>query len=433
MALDVIRIEGGLARGLLTAGILASAVLTIFFAKWCFANAVSTRAAVKEMADLAEFLGPDDPQTHYAAAVLYEKTFSADDLEHSLEEYERAAALSPNNYLSWLALGKARGRNGDVEGAEKAFLRTQELAPNYSDVQWAYGNLLLRAGRMDEGYSQVKAAVTGKPEYMSSATITALALSDGDPDAVRRVLGNTGLVNAALVKYGMSRKQFDEAAAAWAQIPPDEKRTKFNETGRVLLSQSVDAKKYTIALNTAQDIWEAGGTGPKLGRIWNGDFETPIRLKDAQPFDWQIGPGAEPQVGVSDAQKKGGAFSLYMIFNSTQAADMRSISQTVAVEPGKSYTFQVYYRAELKGAVAWEIVDASDGKGLGQTPAIQTVADWTRVYTSFIVPAGSTGITIRLVRLGCTSSICPISGKVWFDDMVIGTPARDRGAGDLNF
>ncbi len=429
MALGLIRIESGLARGCLIAGIVLSAIFSAFFVKWCFANAVSPRAATKEVAELAELFGPNDPQTHYASAVLYEKTFGAEDLDHSLREFELATALSPNNYLLWLELGKARGRSGDLRGAERAFLRTLELAPNYADVQWAYGNFLLRDGRPDDGFSQIKTAVAGKPDYMASAVVTAMAFLENNPDSVRAFIGNTNLVNSALVKFAVSRKQFAEAAAAWDQIPPGEKLAGFSDVGKTLSNQLAEAKQFRLAVSVAASVWTNGGDGPSsAGRLFNGGFETAVKLKDSAMFDWQIGSGGDPQIGVSDEQKHSGSYSLYMIFNSMQSSDLRSVSQTIAVEPGRSYNFTAYCRADLKGSLAWEIVDAADGKVLGRTPSIQTFADWTGVAAGFTVPPGSDGVTVRLVRDGCSSPVCPISGKVWFDDIALSTP---RTVGDL--
>jgi tetratricopeptide (TPR) repeat protein len=421
MALGVIRTDSAFARTAIAAGVLACLFLAVFFAKWCFANNVSMRAATIDVADLAVQLGPDDPQTHYAAAVLYDRTFEPQDIARSLAEYEKAALLSPNNYLSWLELGKARGRNGDVPGSERAFLRALELAPNYADVRWAYGNFLLRAGRMEEGFSQIRTAAAARPEYMSSAAITAMTLLDGDASAVRNMLGNTGLVNSALATYALSGDLYAEAAAAWDQISADEKRTTFSETGKVLSSRLAGAKYFRMAARVAAESWETGEPGPGVGNVLNGDFETAVKLKAARLFDWQVANGPEPQIGMSDTQKHSGSFSLYMIFNATQASDIRSVAQTVAVEPGKSYSFQGFYRSELKGSLAWEVVDANDGKNLARTGPVQSSADWAIFQATFTVPEGSDGITIRLVRDGCTSSVCPIAGKVWFDDLLLQT------------
>lgn len=417
MALGLIRIDGPLARGLLVGGVCVSVVIGLMFAKWCFADAASPRAASKEMADLLMRLAPSDPQTHFALAVLYEKTFIPEDIEHSLSEYEKAAALSPNNYLSWLELGKARSRNGDFVGAEGAFARTLALAPNYADVHWAYGNFLLRSDRTEEGFEHIRIAINGKPELTDSATSTALAFFNGDSERVRQVLGSDGLVNASLARSAIGRKQYDEAIFDWNQIPNDEKRLQFSDTGKMLSDRLIEARHFRSAVAVTRDIWDDTDSGPSAGRIFNGDFEKAVRLRDARSFDWQIASGVDPQVAISDDKKHAGSFSLFLAFSSMKTSDLRSISQIVAVEPGTSYTFEAYYRAELTGSLAWEIADAADGKVLGRTGAVQPASNWMVLNAAFTVPTGSDGIVIRLVRDGCVSSVCPIAGKVWFDDL----------------
>ena len=381
---------------MLIAGAFLCLAAAFFFAKWSFANAVSMRVDSKEVADLAIQLAPDDPQTHYAAALVYDKTFDAADLTRSLDEYELLTALSPNNYLLWLDLGKARERNGDLAGAENALRKALELAPNYAVVQWAYGNTLLRAGRLDEGFSQIRIAAAAKPEFMNAAVVTAMMLLDGDAAKARDVLGSTPAVKAALATFQMHGGHHDEAAAAWDAIPSNVKRTEFREAGEALSAQLAAARKFRLASRVAGEVWD--GDGPTVGRIFNGGFETAIKLKDARLFDWQIGIGEEPQIGLSEEQKHGGGYSLFMKFNTMQAAEFRQFAQTVAVEPGKPYSLEGFYRAELKGAVVWEIVDTNDGKSLARSASILSSADWTGFRVDFNVPANSDGVIIRLVR-----------------------------------
>src|ERR1043165_831735 len=101
-------------RVILFAVLFVCVLANFYIAKWGFANMISTRADTTEVADLAVSLGPSDPQTHYTAAVLYDKTFLAADQQRSISEYETALALSPHNYLLWLEYGKALSRNGDT-------------------------------------------------------------------------------------------------------------------------------------------------------------------------------------------------------------------------------------------------------------------------------------------------------------------------------
>ncbi len=418
MALVIIKMDRRTFRPMVVGSVVLCLIAGWYAIKWNFANAITQHAENKEVTDLAISLAPGDPQSHYAAAVVYERTLDADDATRSLDEYEMAAALSPYNYLSWLALGKARERNDDAAGADQALARAADLAPAYADVQWAYGNSLIRSRKTDEGFLKICRAATERPEYAAQAVVTAMTMFDGDAEKVCSVMGRTPAMNAALARYLLSKKQYDLAVTAWAAVPADEMRTELKDAGNALLSGFAEAKQFRSAAHVARDIQDEDR--PTIGSIFNDGFESPIKAADARLFDWQIGPGAEPQIAVSQEQTHGGTDSLFLRFNAMQAADMRPFSQTVALEPGRAYSIDGFYRAELKGAVAWDIADAADGKSLGKSQSVTGTTDWTTFHINFAVPAGHDGIIIRLTRDGCTSPVCPISGKVWFDDLSLG-------------
>ena len=168
------------------------------FSKWGMASSASVRAERAEIAQFLTELAPDDPQTHYAAAVLLEKSFEPSDIERSLQELEIATGLAPENYLYWLDLGRARERAGDPEGAERALRRALHLAPNYSRVQWALGNALLRQGRVDEAFQEITKAVSSDPaSFASPAAVTAWQFFGGDVGRIRQFSGSSALFDAA--------------------------------------------------------------------------------------------------------------------------------------------------------------------------------------------------------------------------------------------
>lgn len=416
MALGTINTESVWARAVLFACLVGSFVATGFFVKWCFANAVSTRTDDKEVADIAVGLAPDDPQTHFAVAVMLEKTFDAGNIERSLAEYERAAELSPNNYLAWLELGKARDRSGDIDGAKAAFDRALMLAPAYSDVQWAYGNFLVRAGRTDEGFTLIRNAALAKPTLMPAAVTVADAIFDGNAARIRGLLGNDASVSLALAKMALGRKDYASAYAAWEQIPSDERRSELADVGRELANGFAAAKQFVAAANVTRDIAPDPTNAPQVGVITNGGFET-LNLNSTELFDWRIGANAGQQIGLSADRKVSGTYCLHMIFNTTRAEEFREVSQTVAVESGGRYTLSGSYQADIKGGLVWEIADASDGKVIARTAALASTAGWMAFQSNFAVPPTSSGVIIRLVRDGCTVSYCPIAGNIWFDDM----------------
>ncbi len=418
MAIHLLKIRAPYSRVIIVlAGVLCISCLW-FTVKWNFANALSSRTDEKEIAEMALSLAPDDPQTHFAVAVIYQKTFEDSDVKRSLAEYEQSAALSPNNYICWLELGQARERSGDTGGGLAALKKALELAPNYADVQWAYGNALLRSGNAEAAFEQIAKAAAGKPGLANAAVITAMTAFDGDAEKVRRTLGGTPDVSGAMASYFAGLDKFADAVAAWGSIPEPDRRTVFKDTGNALANKLLSAKQFRFAAAVFGDVSDVRTS---VGSVFDGGFETGVKLREAGAFEWLIAAGAEPQIALSTAQKHSGTNSLLFAFNTVKAAEFRIVSQRVAVEPNAAYAFEAFGRSELKAAVTvrWEIVDAADGKVIAKTEPIAPVGEWASLTAQFVVPATSDGVFVRLVRSDCPSSVCPITGRVWFDDISI--------------
>jgi len=396
-------------------------VFVFFTVKWFFGNAVATRVFQKEVAEFAVSLAPDDPQTHLSAGILYEQTLQPEDLPKALAEYEKAVALSPNDYRLWLAYGKAKERNGDRIGAEKALFRALELAPNYADVRWVYGNILLRAGKNAEAFAEIKRAVAGDPKYAGPAAATAWDIFQGDLAAVRKNIGDSAPVQVALVTLLINQKRFDDALEIWDGISSGEKKTVFRKDGENIFKILVGDKKYRQALAVLSQAARNESEKRYVGRVTDGGFEGIINTQEAKIFEWEIAPGNEPRIGVSVEQKTQGEKSLTLVFNSAVGKEFRKVAQTVAVEGGKDYEFEAFYRSELEtsATMKWEIVDTETGEVLASTDAIEKKSDWKSLKTAFTTPEESEGIIIRLVRQECTSADCSIEGTVWFDQISI--------------
>jgi tetratricopeptide (TPR) repeat protein len=420
MSVKSIKLKSPVHRAALIAAALVCLTGAFFFAKWCFANTLTTQSSQKELTEFAAGVAPSDPQAHYALGVLYEKSFLAEDLPKSLAEFEKAAALSPNDFRLWLALGKARERVGDASGAENALRKALELAPNYSEIQWTLGNVLLRAGKTGEAFAEIRKATVSDPKYVNPAISTAWQISGGSVAEIKQNLGDSAQINSALAVYLAKQKRFDEAMQAWNALADNDKKTTFKQNGDELYKALTEAKKYRAALEIQRQTTESGNIGYAFGKITNGGFEEAIAAGQ-NLFNWQIADGAKPQIGVDNQQKHGGNLSLLIIFNSGDGKDFRDVSQTIVVEPGKKYSFEMFYKSSLKtsATLKWEFVDASDGKLLAATEAISANADWTSVKTEFNAPENTEAVTLRLARDVCKTGICPISGSILFDDFSI--------------
>ncbi len=402
----------------LVAGALCLILSFIFTAKWTLANAVARNAIYKEQAQLAIAWSPNDPQTHYSLAAIDEKTLIPDDFPKAVENYEKAVALSPNNYLLWLPLGQARERNGDFEGAEKALRKAIELAPNYSENHWTLGNILLREGKIDEAFIEIRRAAETNEKFVNPAVATAWQTFAGDISVISNKIGDSPNIKSASAVFSAKQKRGDEALNFWNALPEAEKKTKFKQNGAELVDIFLADKKFRAASVVQSQISDSEADKIIVGKFTNASFETEVKPVKATAFEWQITDATQPQIGFDDKQKHDGNRSLVIVFNSTDGKDFRQISQTVAVESGKKYQFQTFYRSDLKAnsTVKWEIADAGDNKILATTAAISATGDWLKLSADFTTLAATEAVVVRLARVSCGSSVCPISGKIWFDE-----------------
>ena len=420
MAIKSIKTEMLAGRALLLAAGLIFFVGAFYSVRWYFADSMAMHTDSGEVAEFAVNLAPDDPQTHFAFAALTEKVFAPEDLAKSLNEYEKAVALAPNDYRLWFSLGSARERDGDAAGAELALRKALTLAPNYSQVRWTFGNILLRQGKTSEGFSEIRRAVQSDPAFINPAIVIAWQIFDGNLADVKQNVGDSEQIKSSLAIFLAKQKRFDEAVEVWNGLPAGEKRTTLKETGEQIYKEMLAVKKYRAAFDVRSQISDSAAAHSSIGQITNGGFENEVTVKDAGVFEWQIADGLKPQIGFDDAQKHGGNRSLVIIFNSPDGKDFRGISQTIPVETGKNYKFETFYKSDLKTSATldWEIVDATDGKVLATTGAALPDSDWTSLKTEFTA-ANTEAVIVRLAREACKNSLCPISGKIWFDDFLI--------------
>lgn len=406
-------------RLLLVVVAVICAIAVYYTAASAFGSTLAQQAQTKEGSEIAINLAPSDSQGYYRLASIYEKTFLTEDLPKSLAEYEKAVALAPHDYRLWLALGRARERSGETSGAEKAMRRAVELAPNYAETHWLLGNGLLRQGNTEEAFVELRHAVEQDNKYANQIVFTAWQIFGGDVSQISQKIGDSVPIRAGLAPFLARQGRFDEALTVWNSIPETEMSSVYKTYGDEIYAKLIEKKEYRKALAVYSQTNKSETEKFAVGNVYNGDFERDVKSANAAPFDWQIAAGQQPQIGLDNSQKRSGGKSLVLLFNSQSGEDFRAVSQTVVVESGKSYKFEAFYRAELKtlATLQWEIADLSDGKILATTPAANANSDWAALAAEFTVPQTTQAVTVRLARAACKQGLCPVSGKIWFDDI----------------
>ena len=434
-------------RALLLVPVVLALVCVWYVARWCLGNTMAEWLPDAGVARAAARLAPDDPQTHYTLARLAEKSFEPEQLAEAVAQYERAAALSPNDYRLWFELGRARSLASDDAGAERALRRAVELAPNYPDPRWYLGNLLLRAGRTGDAFAELRRAAQVNPErFRSQVFDVAWRASDGSVPAVVAAVGDAPDTRAALIEFLLGRRAADEAArkAAFAEAVKlwqglnAAERSAHRATGEKLRDAFLAAKQYHAALEVQRELSATNQVVPAAEQLLNGGFEEAVGPAGKTWYDWQVAPIAQTQINLDERERHNGARSLRIVFNAAGPLDFRNVSQLVVVAPQTRYRLTYYVRAkEVKGVstVLTEVLDAADqARALAASaPLPFGSSDWQEVALEFTTPPQTEAIVVRLTRPPCPEALCPLFGTVWYDDFnlqrLAGGRADERAAG----
>jgi len=382
-----------------------------------------------ESAEAAARLAPQDPLAHLTLARLHYAGFDPQETPLTLREYAQAAALAPNDYLIWTETGRARAALGDVDGGIAALRRAVELAPNYAEQRWHLGNALIRAGRNDEAFAELRRAADADP-YKYRPQVFNLAWQIYGPDMARVVdaVGKTPAARAQLVGVLAGRSRFDDALGVWSSLSAEEKRTQAG-AGASLARTLYGRGQYQRAL---QVLGESGAQDVAPEKISNPGFESDIAQAGAQLFGWQVTPTPGAQVVIDTHAAHGGRRSLRVLFNASGQIDFRSVSQLVAVEPSTHYRLTYFVRTEDLKSVAMPLAFAADASTpeapLGASaPAPSGTSDWQQVAFELTTGPKTEAVVVRITRAGCPEGACPIFGKIWYDDFDL-----QRAAGRAN-
>ncbi|HEX7316893.1 MAG TPA: carbohydrate binding domain-containing protein [Pyrinomonadaceae bacterium] len=370
--------------------------------------------AAFESAEAAARLAPRDPFTHLMLARLHQVSFDPEGVPRALSEYEQAAALAPNDFLIWMEAGRARAALGDAEGGVAALRRAAELAPNYTQPRWHLGNALLRAGHTEEAFAELRRAADADP--MLRPQVFNLAWQVYGPNLARVVdaVGKTVESRAQLVGVLAGRGNLEDAQGVWDGLGPDGRRGQqgaADALARALYVKGQYRRAHAV-------LSEGGFEGLKSEQFYDGGFETEIAPGGRSLFGWNVTQQAGSQVAIDARGARGGRRALRVAFGASGQVDFRNVTQVVAVEPGAHYRLSYFIKTDELRSTATLSVTVTEGDTTlaASAPAPQGTQDWQPVSFEFTAGPKTEAVLVRIVRVPCADGVCPIYGKIWYDD-----------------
>ncbi len=331
-------------------------------------------------ADEAARLSPSDPEIHRArAAVLSRQQKFAE----ALTSLEVASSLRYRDDLLWLELGNAREEIGDTKGALDAFDQAVRWAPHYAHVHWQRGNLLLRMGRTDEAFAEMRTATAANKSYFPTLIDLAWGISGGNAKRAEELI----------------------------EIKDDNQRLAFV----MFLSRKG-------SFRDAHGIW-SGVKESHEPILVNGGFEEPIVFDGPEFGRWSFSnERTKDKFAIDISEKFAGTRSLKITLEGNWNPGSPLLSQTVLVDPSKRYRVSFNVRTKdlvTGGPPMFTVNDATNNELLGKSENFPSTASWLTLNFEFTTLATSEAAVIRLQRNNCEPSPCPIFGVVWLDEIEI--------------
>lgn len=362
---------------------------------------------------------PNDPYAHWKLAAVMERKLPADQLNQALAEYEKAASLSPNDYRFWMDFGTALEQAGEVQRSEKALRRSLELAPAYAYPRWYLGNLLLRSGRYDEAFTELRRASDADPTFQPQLFNAAWSVYNDDIQALTGAVGSSAPTRAAFAQYLIGFQRFDDGMRLWKSLNEKERRAN-REAGEEIIKLFVAARHYHQASEVSNDL-APGAVHSAVGKFVDGSFESGLGYHEGSIFGWKVASASQAQIQLDPDQGYQSGRSLRILFQVRSRLDAINVSQLVPVAPDTEYDLEYAVKSlklESADLPSVAIIDEVEGKLLATSASAPGgTNDWQPVKISFKTGPKTQAITMRLQRTVCAADAsCPIYGTVWYDN-----------------
>lgn len=358
---------------------------------------------------------PADADAYRARATVLNRLRLFDQTKNDLAI---ATALRPEDDYLWLELGLAKDEVGETEGALAALDRAVKLAPYYAHTHWQRGNVLLRLGRYNEAFADLRQAAKANRAFLPSLIDLAWSLSRQDANMTSQLLRIDNSYEQILFTRFLARKGRGPEALNQFRVAP----ANFSDPMKKdLVRQLMDHHAYVEAF----EIWKSfvGAHVEDLPTVYDGGFEGSLAF-DEVGFGWSVSRAqAKISMSLDTVERQSGKQSLRIVFGGESNPASPVVSQTLPVESEKRYrvSFAIKSHDVVSGGLPFiSVKDAMNNTLLGKSEPIRPgSSEWQTIVFEFAAPKDAQAVLLSLERNPCESSPCPIFGVVWLDGFSI--------------
>ncbi len=384
--------------------------------------------------DRAVQLEPGNARHWYLLGHYWQYNLDQPDTARAIRDYRSALSFDPRSPATWLDLADAYEAEGDEKSAREAFLEAKSSFPISADVAWRYGNFLLRRGEVPAALAEIRRSLVAEPGRAAEAVSVCWRAVPDMQTILDHALPATREVYLSAIGVLSNRQETDAALAVWARLAALQPKLKLRDVNSL-----VDALLFKKQIAAARKVWTeslafagvARPDDPAGSLIWDGGFETDV----TEGFAWRIQSARGAQAAIDGSVRHSGSRSLRIHFDGSQNTGFEHVCEFAAVEPGASYQFSAWMRAEAvttdRGVHFRLYTPGMPANPPAATAAVRGTEPWTRVTLPWTAGKDVHLVQVCVARSPSEKLDNKIAGTVWVDDITLipetAAPAQRSG------
>ena len=420
----ILRLSSPGARGLF---VLLAFALAVTLSYSGIRNALAAHDAelnTLEGYERAVQLEPDDARNWYLLGRYWQYNLEDPDNQRAIRAYHAALSFDSHSADTWMDLATAYESEGDIAAARNAFLQAKSVYSLSPEVSWRYGNFLLRRGELDAAFAEFKHAVEADPKRGPAAFALCMRFEPDVQAVLERVLPHSHAAYITLISALSEQQQTDQALIVWSSLAALHPHLDINES-YPLLGALIHKRQMT----EAQSVWGQALTFAGVSRppdppgslVWDGGFESNIAMGGFTWYYPTITNGV--QITLDTKEKHSGNRSLRLTFNGLRNVNFSGVCQYVAVQPSTVYRFSAWVRTRdisTDQGVRFGLRSFSEsGNPIAWTEDAKGTLPWTRVELPWTSGRDVQELQLCVSRLPSAKFDSKIGGTAWIDDVAL--------------
>ena len=347
--------------------------------------------------------------------------FANPDPDKAASEYLHAVHDDPNSAHFWMDLAGAYEAEGNTARANEAWMKARSVYPASAEVEWNYGNYLLRQQDTAGGYAMIHQAVMTDPTLLPLAISRTWRSTQDIQALMNDVLPATPEAYLKALDFFASTHDVDSGMKIWRKLIEMKKPIPIAATFaffQALIDQDRSSE--------ASEVWReaiaaAGITAHENGDgslAWNGDFASDF-LNGGLDWRWFNQPGASIDFDAAPPGEPGRSIKLDFIGGMNP--DLIQPYEYIPVEPGNTYHFHGYIRTQdisTESGIRFSLTDPNhDGAPGLATDAMTESHPWTAVESDLTTGPETHFLVLRIRRTPSRLFENKLSGSVWVADI----------------